>query len=154
MTKNKEIMDFTLEETSTETTHVETEDVSASPIEGEEPEAAEDEEEINYAENPFFEKLAKFPPKKAKRFQIIYGLICGMVCYAALLLEEFFPQIDQLLKYACWGVLVVILFLSFSMGKKTKWDMIPYRLGLAIGVLVGIVAHIIYMYATGDPLFG
>lgn len=108
-----------------------------------------DEEDIDYTENPIFAKLSKLSPKKAKTFQIIYGIVCGVICYTALLLEEFFPRIDQLIKYAIWGILIVILFLSFTMGKKTKWDMIPYRLGLAGGIAAAIIMHIIYMAATG-----
>lgn len=111
----------------------------------------DDEEEDN--ESGFFKMLRGFTPKQAKIFQVIYGIVCGVLCFGALCLESFFPRIDELIKYCVLGVVVVIVVLSFNMGKKTKWDMIPYRAGLAGGVALGIVIYTIYLFATGRPLF-
>ena len=104
-------------------------------------------------ENDFFKKLAELPPKKAKAFQIIYGIVCGVLCFGALCVEQFFPRIDQLVKYVILGVVVILIFLSFNMGKKTKWDMIPYRVGLACGIGLGIIIYTVYLIVTGQKLF-
>lgn len=113
----------------------------------------DDEEEEDDNESGFFKMLRGFNPKQAKIFQVIYGIVCGVLCFGALCLESFFPRIDELIKYGVLGVVVVIVLLSFNMGKKTKWDMIPYRAGLAGGVALGIVIYTTYLFAIGQPLF-
>ena len=118
----------------------------------------DEEEDEDSAENkkelhPIFKKLAELSPKHAKIFQIVYGLFCGIVCYAILLLEYFFPRMDKLLVYGCYGLVALIIFFSFNMGKKTGWDMIPYRMGLIIGIASGIVANLIYLWVTTGKIF-
>ena len=120
---------------------------------GDEDDDEEEDEEEDDNESGFFKMLRSFNPKQAKIFQVIYGIVCGVLCFGALCLESFFPRIDELIKYGVLGVVVVIVVLSFNMGKKTKWDMIPYRAGLAGGVALGIVIYTVYLFAIGQPLF-
>lgn len=120
----------------------------------------EQEDENDEEENisPFFKKLRSFSPKKAKRFQIIYGIFCGIICYLLLIFQELLRDIvpdienNQLIIYIVFGVMAAIIVLNIKMGKKTGWDMIPYRLGLAGGVGIAIVAYILYHLITKGTL--
>ncbi len=66
------------------------------------------------------------------------------------LLRDIVPDIEnnQLIIYIVFGVMAAIIVLNIKMGKKTGWDMIPYRLGLAGGVGIAIVAYILYHLIT------
>lgn len=172
MAENKDILNETLDETVNESIDesataaqtVETEQVdeqAEKPAAADETavsvtdDASDDDDDDGSAEyeNDFFKKLAELPPKKAKAFQIVYGIVCGVLCFGALCVEQFFPRIDQLVKYGILGVVVILIFLSFNMGKKTKWDMIPYRVGLACGIGLGIIIYTVYLIVTGQKLF-
>lgn len=172
MAENKDILNETLDETVNESIDesataaqtVETEQVdeqAEKPAAADEmavsvtDDASDDDDDDGSAEyeNDFFKKLAELPPKKAKAFQIVYGIVCGVLCFGALCVEQFFPRIDQLVKYGILGVVVILIFLSFNMGKKTKWDMIPYRVGLACGIGLGIIIYTVYLIVTGQKLF-
>ena len=175
MAENKDILNETLDETVNESidesvSAVQTTDAVDADEQAEKPAAAdetavsvtddasEDEDDDDddgsaEYENDFFKKLAELPPKKAKAFQIVYGIVCGVLCFGALCVEQFFPRIDQLVKYGILGVVVILIFLSFNMGKKTKWDMIPYRVGLACGIGLGIIIYTVYLIVTGQKLF-
>ena len=173
MAENKDILNETLDETVNEgidesVSAAQTTDAVNADEQTEKPadtadetavsvtdDASDDEYDDGSAEyeNDFFKKLAELPPKKAKAFQIVYGIVCGVLCFGALCVEQFFPRIDQLTKYVILGVVVILIFLSFNMGKKTKWDMIPYRVGLACGIGIGIIIYTVYLIATGQKLF-
>ena len=172
MAENKDILNETLDETVNESidesaTAAQTVETEQVDEQAEKPAAAvetavsvtddasDDDDDDGSAEyeNDFFKKLAELPPKKAKAFQIVYGIVCGVLCFGALCVEQFFPRIDQLVKYGILGVVVILIFLSFNMGKKTKWDMIPYRVGLACGIGLGIIIYTVYLIVTGQKLF-
>ncbi|MBQ9941727.1 MAG: hypothetical protein IJP03_01835 [Christensenellaceae bacterium] len=96
----------------------------------------------------FFDKLRNYDEKQTLLFQRIFGIIAGIITFAAIvILGRTRTSLPWLLALAAFGV---VFFLRNRIRVETGWNMRPYNIAMCIGMGIAIVAWLGYGAITGE----
>ena len=94
-----------------------------------------------------FEKMKSFDAKKQKTFEIIFGIISGLLVWITLIITG--ETKDQLLGMLFLVVFVALMLLRNKIQRAVGWAMKHFTIAMCISLGASIAVTAVYWLATG-----